>query len=204
MENRKTDDASNKAAQATHPVVHGDGKPNEGAGKFHGLVDPPVVSTHPSSKPSQSYKADERVRTINKALDFSAIDDNHKEDVYPFHKLEVGAALFVPTGEGRTTDKLIIELKKAAYNARMLYAEIETDEDGNELLEHLTQKISKKNDDGTYELSAETGKPLFDANFIQRPKYIYPRNFVVKAQIKGDKVGSEELDEDGVSVVRIT
>lgn len=82
------------------------------------------------------------------------------------------------------------------------YSEIMRDEKGDEILENVTVKTRKKNDDGTFQLT--DGEVIVGANFTHMPKMIYSRNFVAKPVVKNSKVGEGfNANEDGVVVIRV-
>lgn len=128
-------------------------------------------------------------------------EDAGDED-YPYDKMKVDEAFFVPTQPNDTTDKLLVKIHKSVELAKQRYGEIEVNEDGDEILEVLTVKTRQRNSDGTIKLT--NGKPVLGADYYQRPKYIYTRNFIAKAVTKGQELADGvEAEGDGVVVVRV-
>jgi hypothetical protein len=181
-------------------VLKGSGKPFEGSGKSAHLVNPPIVSMSPVSK---SDNEGGKPKIINDAADILLSDEEIGKQQYPFHDLEVGQGFFVPTGENMTTDNMMEKLYTAVFNARSQYAQVARDEHGDEILEQLTIKTRKRNDDGTIQLDG-ADVPIPGANFVHKPKLIHYRDFIVKPVAKNDPTGkSGKAEADGVLVIRV-
>lgn len=127
----------------------------------------------------------------------------HYEFNRPFDDLEIGNAFFVPNKDGQTTENHLAQLHQQIAAYRDMNSEIEKDEDGDDILETVVIASKKRNSDGTLVLEAN-GNPLVGANPVTRPKRIYYKNFIARAVVKGNKVdGDNEIDHDGVLVVRV-
>jgi hypothetical protein len=182
-------------------VLKGSEKPFAGSGKNAGLVDPPIVSMSPVSK---SDNEGGKPKIVNYDDDIILLSDEEiGKQPYPFHDLEVGQGFFVPTGENLTTDSLMERMYKAVFNARTQYAQVARDEHGDEILEQLTVKTRKRNEDGTIQLDGGD-MPIPGANFVHKPKLIHYRDFVLKPVVKDDPIGkSGKAEADGVLVIRV-
>lgn len=179
-----------------HPVVEKHDPKEEGHGKETGLIKAPVVSVNPSS--GDTVKEDKKEPRIFDNVLFK--EDEEKED-FPFAKLKAGQGFFVPATEHESTDFLVEKFNKQINEERIKYAEVEKDENGDEILEVVTIKTRKRNDDGTLQL--EGGKVITGANQSHRFKYIYARNFMCKPVMKDDDIGHSKAEHDGVLVVRV-
>ncbi len=184
-----------KKPNELHPAVEKHDPKEEGHGKETGLIKAPVVSVNPSS--GDTVKEDKKEPRI---FDNALWTEEEKED-WPFAKLKAGQGFFVPATEHESTDYLVEKFNKQINEERIKYAEVEKDENGDEILEVVTIKTRKRNEDGTIQL--EGGKPITGANQSHRFKYIYARNFMVKPIVKGDNMGHNEAEHDGVLVVRV-
>lgn len=181
-------------------VLSGDSKPFKGSGKSAHLVDPPIVSMSPISK---SDNEGGKPKIISDAADIFLSDEEIGKQQYPFHDLEVGQGFFIPTGENKTTDNLMEKMYTAVFNARTQYAQVARDEHGDEILEQLTIKTRKRNDDGTIQLDGGD-VPIPGANFVHKPKLIHYRDFIVKPVAKDDPIGkNDKAEADGVLVIRV-
>ncbi len=179
-----------------HPVVQNDDIVKS-SGRDKGKVNPPLTSIAPSSgNPSTSEP---------KILeDVSELFGEDMDNEYPFDKLELAQAFFVPTQPNSTTDALLAKLHRSINAAKKHFGEVEVNEEGDEIWDMLCIRNKKRNPDGSIELNGD-GTPNTGANFTQQPRYIYTRNYVAKAVIKGQKLGEggSEAESDGVVVVRV-
>lgn len=158
---------------------------------------------HPGIKsvaPATGKKAEnQEIKIIN---DVSLLFDDDGDEDYPYEKLKIEQAFFVPTKPNETTDEVLAYMLKSVEKAKKRYGEIEVNEDGDRILEVLTIETRKRNEDGTVRLNGD--KPIVGADFHQRPKYIYTRNFIVKPVYAGQKLADGiEAEGDGVVVIRV-
>lgn len=181
-----------------HPVVV-DNDILRNSGKNSGLVHAPVISIAPSSgNPAKSVKNEPKILT-----DVSALMGEDEDDEYPYDKLELDQAFFVPTQPNSTTDTLLAKIHKSVNMAKKRYGEIEVNEEGDEIWDMICIRTKKRNDDGTIQLHGDN-TPNLGANFDQQPRYIYTRNYIAKPVIKGQKIGDGvEAESDGVVVIRV-
>ena len=183
--------------EGLHPAVEKHDPKEEGHGKETGLIKAPTVSVNPSS--GNEVEEDHKEPKIFDNVLWS--EDENQKAGFPFAKLKPGQGFFVPATKWESTDFLVEKFNKQINEERTKYAEVEKDENGDEILEVVTIKTRKRNDDGTLQL--EGGKVITGANQSHRPKYIYSRNFMVKPIVKDDEIGHSKADHDGVLVVRI-
>jgi len=121
---------------------------------------------------------------------------------YPFNDLEVGEGLYIPVEPNSTTDKLMEKVYKDVANSRMAFAEVERDENGDEIWDVIIIKTRLRNADGTFQMGAY-GKPLESASQTSKPRLVYARHYAVKAVLKDDDIGEgAKAPNDGVLVVR--
>jgi hypothetical protein len=200
--------ATNPPDKNPNKVDHAQLRPasdNKEGGKEMGLIHAPVVSMHPTSG-SQTEEDKPEVRMIdvgNFKLNHYMHQTAHTEFKYPFEDMDYGQGMFIPVAKGKTTDSLMNEVFKAVDQYRKQNSEVERDENGDDVMEDVAINVKKRNEDGTVQLDG--GVPRLTVRSGFRPKLIGP-NFVVKAVVKGDKLGeddSEEADTDGVLVVRM-
>jgi len=158
---------------------------------------------HPGLKsvaPATGKKADNQEIKILDNVDL-LFDDDGDED-YPYEKLKMEQAFFIPVKPNQTTDEVLAKTLKSIEAAKKRYGEPEVNEDGDRILEVLTIETRKRNEDGSVRLNGN--QPILGADFHQRPKYIYTRNFVAKAVIAGQKLSEGvEAEGDGVVVIRV-
>lgn len=197
-------------AEAVKNAFVKSGDNNKNTGKETGLIHAPEVSLEPTSQDSAD-KNNSNWRSQEKK--FMIIDDANKASTdpdkpdvayykqYPFLDLELDQGVFIPNRPGLTTDDLMAQLHRDIYRTREFLAEVERDENGDEILECLCVLPKKRNEDGTVQL--EGGKPIVGANFVQRPKLVTSRHFTVRSVVKDyDLGGGKKAPEDGVLVIR--
>lgn len=182
--------------EGLHPAMNPVDNKEQGHGKETGLIHAPIVSVNPSS--GHEVKEDKKEY---KVFDNIFDHDDNKDEEFPFNKLKAGQGFFVPATEAMSTDALVEKFNKQINDERLRYAEVERDENGDEILEVVTIKTRKRNEDGTLQL--EGGKVITGANQSHRPKYIYARNYMVRSVVKDDEIGHSKADNDGVLVVRV-
>lgn len=193
-----------------HPVV-ADEETFKGSGREVGQVKPPIVSINPVSENSNQTlsgkrkRAAEGIRVITNVHHdlFDTRTDKAEDGMYPFSQLEPGQGFFVPAKDGQTTDNLIENMYRTIHHVRETFAEVQRDENGDEILDNVTVKTRKKNDDGTFQLTGDN-EVITGANFTHMPRAIYTRNFVAKPVTKDSKLGdSFNAPEDGIIVIRV-
>lgn len=181
-----------------HPVV-ADADKLRSSGKEVGQANPPIVSVQPSSGKTVQ-KSDQKREVIDDGTQFLTEDTVH--DQHEFGNLESGQGLFLATEVNKTTDELIEKLQKSIYNINNKYSVIAVDENGDEILENLTIKVRKRNEDGTLQLN--DGQVITGANMVQRPKRIFYRQFAVKPVVKDDVLtDGKKAPGDGALVIRV-
>lgn len=176
-------------------------------GKEMGLVHAPITSLHPTSE-DQNKKADadkpkpKMISNANIQLNHYLPEAGHVDFEYPFNELKVGDGFFIETET--TTDALMAKLYKQVDQYRKQNSEIERDELGDDYMIDLAINRKKRNDDGTVQLDGGVPRLGIASGFA--PKLVGP-SFVVKAVVKGDKIGSgddgQEADSDGALVIRM-
>ena len=182
-----------------------------GMGKDAYKVNPPNESVNPTSEKQGENAARawddankegfQKIAKPNTALDHSE-HTKGPNPKYPFSDLEIGEGLYIAVEKNSTTDKLMEKLYKDVANARMAFAEVERDENGDEIWDVVIVKTRKRNEDGTFQMGAY-GKPLEGANQISKPRLVFSRHFAVKAVIKDDDLGEgAKAPHDGALVVR--
>lgn len=183
-----------------HAAIEPVAKPQ--GGKDMSQLDAPIVSMHPTSEqqPKDWSKPDAMV--IDKAnfkLNHYLPEIGHVKFDYPFEKLDLNQGLFVTVET--TTDALMAKLYKQVDQYRKQNSEIERDENGDDVMEDVAINQKKRNEDGTVQLDGD--KPRLGVKSGFRPKLVGP-NFVVKAVVKGDKIGENDTaDGDGALVIRL-
>lgn len=199
------------AEAVQHQALSDGAQPFAGSGKD---VYKPHVAPIQSINPTSEEQGDksggwgnsdkDKFQTISKpnlSLDHSEHVKGPTPD-YPFNDLEAGQGLYIPVEQNSTTDKLMEKLYRNVANARLQFAEVERDENGDEIWDVVIVKTRKKNDDGTFQMGAY-GKPLEGANQTSKPRLVFSRHFAVKAVIKGDDLGDDnKAPHDGALVVR--
>lgn len=180
-----------------HPMV-AEPEPFRDSGKDIHQVNPPIVSVAPNTGNVQS-KSDNHV-FVDNALDNLFDDTIHVKG--PFNDLKIGQGVFVPNEQNQTTDKALSKTHKIISKLREQYSEIETNDDGDEILDQVIISTRKRNDDGTIQL--ENDKPVVGANSTNMPRRIYYRNFIAKAVTKDQELSdSQKASADGVFVIRV-
>lgn len=196
-------------AEAAQHQALADPKPFSGSGRDAYKAFAPVESVNPTSeqqgdKTGRWGEVDQdkfqKIDKPNTMLDHSDHTKGPKA-FYPFNDLDIGQGLYIPVEPNSTTDKLMERLYKDVANARMSFAEVERDENGDEIWDVVIVKTRKRNEDGTFQMGAY-GKPLEGANQTSKPRLVFSRHFAVKAVIKGDDLGGSEAPHDGALVVR--
>lgn len=211
---KERQDKMDAEAKQKEPVRQAiaESKPFSDSGKRTDLVDAPIISMNPVSvekaeetNKTSHPKKDEKHLKVSKANKIAPGEDPNKkysETGYPFDDLEVDEGVFVPTEVGKTTDKLVESMHKAIYRQRYLHSEVERDEDGDEILEMLCVKTRKRNEDGTIQLHPDLS-PIEGANFVQRPKLVSARNYMLRAVTKDWDLGDgKKAPSDGVFIIR--
>lgn len=193
-------------AEATQHQALAEPKPFAGSGKDVYKAFAPIESVHPTSE-QQGDKviADkdkfQKVAKPNMELDHSEHVKGNKPN-YPFHDLDIGEGLYIPVEQNSTTDKLMEKLYKDVANARLAFAEVERDQNGDEIWDVVIVKTRKRNDDGTFQMGAY-GKPLEGANQTSQPRLVFSRHFAVKAVVKDADLGErQKAPHDGALVIR--
>jgi hypothetical protein len=192
-------------AEAAQHQALSDTKPFEGSGKDVYKAFTPIQSVNPTSE-EQGFKTTGK-RTVGKLIDKPNLDLTHTPNTAPssrygIDKIEPGKGMFIPVEQNSTTDKLMMVLYREVADARMSYAEVERDREGNEIWDCVIVKTRKTNDDGTYQLGAD-GKPLEGANQTIQPRLVYGTHYAVKAVVKGDDIGEgQKAEHDGAMVIR--
>lgn len=196
--------------EATQHQALADPKPASGSGKSAYQANPGLESVHPTSEKQGDNatqwgdakdKGFQKVSKPNLSLDHSE-HTKGANPKYPFNDLELGEGLYIPVEQNSTTDKLMEKLYKDVANARIAFAEVERDENGDEIWDVVIVKTRKKNDDGSFQMGAY-GKPLEGANQTSKPRLVFSRHFAVKAVIKDDDLGEgAKAPHDGALVVR--
>lgn len=139
-----------------------------------------------------------------KIIDNAQYDYTVKDEyLYPFDKLTIGQAFFIPLEPNYTIDKLVFDANKQAYRFRIQNSSIEKNEDGDEILENITIRSRLRNLDGSFKLDGD-GNPKLSATAVSRPRLIGPK-FIVKSVIGGDAIGENDAkaEADGVLVIRV-
>lgn len=186
-----------------HAQIGTDDK-KEGA-KDMGLVHAPVVSLHPTSEKQGEADAEigdhQIIDAANIRLNHSLPDYSKSKLIYPFEALDIDRGMFIPVEKGSTTDKLMSNVYKQVDQYRKQNSEVERDEDGDDVMEDVAINKKQRNEDGTVRMDGDVPRLGIKSGF--RPKLIGP-NFVVKAVVKGDKIGeNDEADRDGALVIRV-
>jgi hypothetical protein len=177
------------------------------SGKDVHQVDPPIVSVAPASGPqgaqSSNLTDNKDLTQVSKPNRDLFLDKNAPKSQYQFTDLELDEGVFIPVEKNSTTDKLLSDVHKAIYQAKMQGAVIELDEKGDEIWENVTVMTKKRNDDGTIQLES-SGKPITGANFTHIPKYLYPMNFIARAVTTEDEISEgQNAPSDGVLIIRV-
>lgn len=206
MEKAETIDKPNEAAIAND--LNKDKKPhatvlsNEAlkhSGKDDNLLHPGIKSVAPSTGKKVDWSEDQEYKILN---DVSALIGDDKDEKYPYEKLKLEQAFFVPVRPNETTDQVLAEVLKSIEKTKQIYGEIEVNDEGDKIMEHITIETRKRNDDGTVRMNGD--KPIVGANFTQRYKYNYTRNFIAKPVYAGQKLAEGvEAEGDGVVVIRV-
>lgn len=169
------------------------------SGKDDNQLHPGIKSVAPASGKKVSWPDEQKYKILP---DVSALIGDDDDEEYPFEKLKLEQAFFVPTKPNETTDQLLAQMQHKIEAAKKKYGEIEVNEEGDKIMEVLTIETRKRNDDGTVRLNGD--KPIVGANFHQRYKYIYTRNFIVKPVYGGQELADGvEAEGDGVVVIRV-
>ena len=96
------------------------------------------------------------------------------------------------------------KLYKQVDQYRKQNSEIERDENGDDMMIDLAINQKKRNEDGTVQLDG--GVPRLGIKSGFTPKLVGP-TFIVKAVVKGDKIGAgdngQESDSDCAIVIRM-
>lgn len=194
-----------EGSKTNHPAI-ASGQPYRESGKDISQVNPPIVSLNRTSKGMKNDGDwEEKPKIIDDIYDelLTNDPDKAKDDRFPFFDLDVGQGFFVPLKRMQTTDQLVADMNKQIYYVRQLYSEIERNEDGDEIWDHVTIKERKRNADGTIQLHSDN-TPIEGANFNHEAKRTYYRNFIAKAVVKGDEISDGfKVEEDGVLVIRV-
>lgn len=166
----------------------------------------PEVSMNPTSSPitgGNSWQDSKRI-TVNDAVP----PPNANENIFdvrehPLLGLKRDQGMFIPNSPGKTTDDLMHTLNKEIYSLRSYGAQVEKDQNGDDIREMIIIDEKKRNDDGTYQLTG--GEPVVGALQQARPKLIHNCAFTVHAVTKDfDMGGGKVAPEDGVLVIRVS
>lgn len=129
---------------------------------------------------------------------YETVENDYK---YPFD-ISIGQGFFVPLGDGDTLDKLVVAMSKQVNQYRIQNSQIETNDEGDNVLETITIDAKQRNPDGSFKLDGE-GVPKVSIATVMRPKLIGPM-FMIKAVHKDDNMGDEvSAESDGVLVIRL-
>lgn len=174
-------------------------------GKDMSQLDAPIVSMHPTSEHQGEQKAkigEHRIiDNANFKLNHYLPEIGHMEFNYPFEDLKLNQGMFIPVEENSTTDALMTKLYKQVDQYRKQASEIDRDENGDDIMIDLAINQKKRNEDGTVQLDGDKPRLGIKSGFV--PKLVGP-NFVVKAVVKGDKIGeNDRADGDGALVIRL-
>lgn len=170
------------------------------SGKDDNQLHPGLKSVAPASGKKVDWSNKEKKYKILK--DVSKLIGDDEDEEYPYDELEFEEAFFVPTKPNETTDMLLAQFHKSIKAVKEKYGEIEVDDNGDKIMEHLTIETRKRNDDGSIRLNGD--EPIKGANFTQRYKYNYTRNFIVKPVYAGQELADGvEAEGDGVVVIRV-
>lgn len=201
---RSSQDQAAKTKPLDRPEhqVMGDGHPYSESGKDIGLVHAPIVSMHPTSgnKGDQPKKEFEVFGNANRYLRHTG----PKHDfAYPFLDMEIGQGFFVPVEANSNIDKLIAHLHKAVNQFHKQTAVQEKNENGDDIMESVTELPKKRLDDGVIQLDG-TGKPLVGANHTNRPKLVHMAQFLIRSATKDDEIAEgKKAESDGALVIRV-
>lgn len=169
------------------------------SGKDDNQLHPGIKSVAPASGEKVDWPEDKKFKMLN---DVSMLLGDDGDEDYPYEKLKLEQAFFVAVKPNQTTDQVLADILKSIDAAKKRYGEPEVNEDGDRILEVLTIETRKRNEDGTVRLNGD--RPIVGADFHQRPKYIYTRNFIAKPVIAGQKLAEGvEAEGDGVVVIRV-
>jgi hypothetical protein len=168
------------------------------SGKEVSSVNNDIKSVHPST----GSTSDSDYQIIDNANIYPNIKD--EDFKYPFNKLEAKQSVFIPVEPGNTIDKLMADLHHQIEIFRRNTADIEKDEKGDNISEMIITHTKKRNADGTIQLN-DGDKPIEGANQTIRPKYIYARNFIVRALIKDEEIvkDGQKAESDGALLTRV-
>jgi len=160
-----------------------------------------MTDTLTKPKPVAKDEGFQKVAKPNPKLDQSDYTKSVTSK-YPIDDLEVGQGLYIPVEQNSTTEKLMEKVYKDVANARLAFAEVERDENGDEIWDVVIVKTRLRNADGTFQMGAY-GKPLESASQTSKPRLVYARHYAVKAVLKDDDVGEgTKVPADGALVVR--
>lgn len=187
-------------AKALHPVTVEKQDLRE-HGKEAGLVNAPIVSVEGQSENTPAtQKPKKEHKTISNAIDW--LNDYEKENFeFPFGDIKPGEGMFIAKEDNRTVDGLLASVRKQVHRMNEMFAEKETNDDGDNILDMVTIERKKRNDDGTIQL--DNGVPRVGATAGHLPRMVRYRQFVVRSVNKGEKIDNEKLSNDGVIVVRV-
>ena len=169
------------------------------SGKDDNILHAGLKSVAPASGKKANWSKDEDYKILS---DVSLLFEDDGDEKYPFGELEIDQGFFVAVKPNETTDQVLAKMHKSVEAAKKRYGEPEVNEDGDRILEVVTIETRKRNEDGTVRLNGN--QPILGADFHQRPKYVYTRNFVVKAVIADQEIGENvKAEGDGVVVIRV-
>jgi len=195
-DNRQSETRS-KDERNLHPTVIDDDT-LKASGRQVNAVNESIKSVHPST----NSKSDEDFKMIDNAIVTPDLDEDSFK--YPFFDMEIGQGIFIPVETNSTIDKLMKDLHQQIEMFRRQTADIEKDENGDNISEIIIIHEKKRNPDGTIQLN-DANKPNEGANQTIRPKYIYAYNFTVRSVIKDDELveDGQKAESDGALLVRV-
>lgn len=120
---------------------------------------------------------------------------------YPFADMKPGQGFFLPNEPAQTTDQAFDKMHSHIVLANNMYAEVECDENGDEVWEEVVIKSRKRGPDGRVLLES-SGNPVLGHDPVVRPKLIRSRRYAVRKIAIGDDIGGKKSEADGILVIR--
>lgn len=181
--------------KAKHTVVI-DNDTLSHSGKNVDLVNPPIVTVHESSGKKAKTWTD-NTKSINNINDI-LLGEWFGDLVIDTRKVEVGAGMFIPIEQNQTIDQLMYKVEAQVYRMNEYYSVPAHNAEGEEILDQVSIKEFKRNDDKTIQLTGND-VPITGASFTHLLRRIQIRQYVAKAVMKDDK----NFDSDGVLIARV-